>query len=239
MKSSKTVRLLLSSIIFTFLSNPAWARSDWAKDGWEMVSQKDEIKVFRKSFEGSSVKGVGGEAFVEAPISKILWVLMDHEHKNEWIDKFQKAYTIEELSPLVHIQYASFDMPFPVTDRDFVYRYEFSVDPEENAVVVDVKSERHPKAPEATSIGVRGEIINGRYILYPEGPNRTFVKAEYLADPKGYLPAWVVNLVQKQWPYKTLAGLRLQVQKPFVKEWDVYEQQLRPKLKLTNETRQN
>ncbi len=223
----------LTWIVFSVFSWTSWARSeDWTKDGWEPVSEKEGINVYRKSFEGSAVKGVGGEGLIEAPISKILWVLMDHEHKHEWIDKFQQAFTIEELSPLVHIQYASFDMPFPVTDRDFVYRYEFSVNPTDNAVVVDVKSVTHPKAPESTSVGVRGNILSGRYVLYPEGPNKTFVKAEYLADPKGHLPAWVVNLVQKQWPYKTLAGLRRQVAKPFVKEWDIYETQLRPKLKL-------
>lgn len=227
--------LLLTFFTFSLFSWTSWAKSDWTQDGWERVDQKEGISVYRKSVAGSSVKGVGGEAMIEAPISKILWVLMDHEHKNDWIDKFKTAFTIEEISPLVHIQYASFDMPFPVTDRDFVYRYEFSVNPEDNAVIVDVKSETHPKATPASSVGVRGEILSGRYILYPEGPNRTFVKAEYLADPKGYLPAWVVNLVQKQWPYKTLAGLRRQVAKPFVKEWDVYETQLRSKLKLASD----
>ena len=35
-------------------------------------------------------------------------------------------------------------------------------------------------------------------------------------DPKGALPSWVVNLVQKAWPMNTLKALRKQVKKPFV-----------------------
>jgi hypothetical protein len=97
-----------------------------------------------------------------------------------------------------------------------------------------VKSVEHPKAPAKDSIGVRGVILHGRYVLQPKGPNQTFVKAEYLADPKGILPTWVVNIVQKNWPYKTLAGLRKQVKKSFVQEWDVYTKVMKPKLKVAH-----
>ncbi len=203
---------------------------NWAKNGWEFLDEKDGIKTYRKSYATSPVKGVGGEAEIDAPISKILWVLMDHAHKSEWIDKFKEARTLEEVSPLVHIQYASFDMPFPVSDREFVYSYEFKVDPEINGVVVNVKSVDSPKAPPVADGDVRGEIVDGRYILIPHG-DKTFVQAEYLADAKGSLPTWIVNMVQKHWPYKTLAGLRAQVKKPFVKDWPNYETDLKPKLK--------
>lgn len=215
----------------TLLANPALGRGSWQADGWELLDQDNGIDVYRKSFPGSDVKGVGGEGLVKAPIAKILWVLMDHEHKPQWIDKFQSSYTIEELSPLVDIQYAAFNMPFPVKDRDFVYRYEFSVSPEQDAVIVAVQSVEHPSAPASKTIGVRGEIVKGRYILYPEGPEETRVIAEYLADPKGSLPSWVVNLVQRNWPSKTLINLRRQVGEPYVKDWEPYKLLLQAKMK--------
>ncbi|RZI55229.1 MAG: hypothetical protein EOP14_06870, partial [Pseudomonas sp.] len=183
------------------------------------------------SYPNSPVKGVGGEAIIDAPISKILWVLMDHEHKSDWIDKFKEAHTIEETSPLTHIQFAAFDMPFPVSDREFVYSYDFRVDTALNGIVVDVKSVESKKAPAVKEGAVRGEIVDGRYILIPQG-DKTFVQAEYLADAKGSLPVWIVNMVQKKWPYKTLEMLRVQVKKPFVKNWPIYENDLKPKLKL-------
>ncbi|RZA22911.1 MAG: hypothetical protein EOP10_14150 [Proteobacteria bacterium] len=204
---------------------------EWTDKGWEFVGEKEGIKTYLKNYANSPVKGVGGEAEIDAPIGKILWVLMDHEHKNQWIDKFKEARTIDEVSPLTHIQYASFDMPFPVSDREFVYSFDFSVDPKLNAVVVDVKSVDSPKAPAVTPGNVRGEIIDGRYILKPHG-DKTYVQAEYLADAKGSLPVWVVNMVQKSWPHKTLDNLRRQVKKDFVKSWNYYDSDLKPKLKL-------
>lgn len=225
--------LLGAALLGTYLcSFPVYADvKTWTDKGWEFMEDKDGIKTYRKSYANSPVKGVGGEAEIDAPIGKILWVLMDHEHKNQWIDKFKEARTIEEVSPLTHIQYASFDMPFPVSDREFVYTYDFRVDSELNAVVVDVKSVENPKAPPVADGDVRGEIVEGRYILKPMG-EKTFVQAEYLADAKGSLPIWIVNMVQKHWPYKTLNGLRSQVKKDFVKSWIFYESDLKPKLKL-------
>jgi hypothetical protein len=136
---------------------------EWTDKGWEFVDEKEGIKTFLKNYSNSPVKGVGGETEIDAPIGKILWVLMDHEHKNQWIDKFKEARTIDEVSPLVHVQYAAFDMPFPVSDREFVYSYDFRVDTQLNAVVVEVKSVESPKAPPVTEGDVRGEMLRALY----------------------------------------------------------------------------
>ncbi|MBC7531298.1 MAG: hypothetical protein H7318_06945 [Oligoflexus sp.] len=231
------IRNLLSGLILgsTLIAGICHAEvKQWTDKGWEFMEDKEGIKTFRKSYPDSPVKGVGGEAEIDAPIGKILWVLMDHVHKDQWIDKFKEAHTLEETSPLTHIQFAAFDMPFPVSDREFVYSYDFRVDAALNAVIVDVKSVESKKAPPVKDGSVRGEIVDGRYILIPHG-DKTFVQAEYLADPKGSLPAWIVNMVQKKWPFKTLAMLRLQVKKDFVKTWPIYESDLKAKLKVAAE----
>ena len=159
---------------------------------------------------------------INASPDKIIWVLMDHDHKDDWVDKFKDARTLENPSPTSSVQYAAFDMPFPVSDRDFVYAYDFSYDQAKNMILVSVKNAKHKGAPEKDTVGVRGEIIMGKYRLYPrKGGDKTFVEVEYLADPKGLLPTWVVDIVQKKWPYKTLKGLRNQVKKSFVKEHEL------------------
>ena len=39
-----------------------------------------------------------------------------------------------------------------------------------------------------------------------------------MADPRGSVAKWIVNLVQKDWPHKTIASLRRQVAKPDIKD---------------------
>ncbi|MFK8861925.1 START domain-containing protein, partial [Escherichia coli] len=90
--------------------------------------------------------------------------------------------------PASNIQYSSFDLPFPASDRDFVFRNDFTVDEKIRGVVIDVKSVNDKRSPEREGI-VRGEIVRGRYILIPLG-DKTLFQAEYLADPKGSIPVW-------------------------------------------------
>ena len=66
-------------------------------------------------------------------------------------------------------------------------------------------------------MGVRARLMFGRYTLIPKGRSATFVVVEMHTDPMGSIPSWLVNLVQKSWPLKTIQGLRSQVKKPFVR----------------------
>ena len=66
---------------------------------------------------------------------------------------------------------------------------------------------------------VRGEFTYGTFTLTSiEGGKKTRVLAEVLADPKGSVAKWIVNLFQKDWPHKTIESLRKQVAKPDIKD---------------------
>lgn len=235
----KTIRSFIIALLLmsgAYLPGNDFSPYDWSSDDWELVQIKDGITTYRKSFEDSSVTGVGGSALIEASPGKIIWVLMDHDHKDQWVDKFSTAKTLENPSPLSSIQYAAFKMPVLIDDRDFVYRYDFRFDAKIDAIVVDVKSTIHPNKPDEQAVGVRGEIVRGVYRLYSrDNGTKTFVEVEYLADPKGRLPKWIVNLVQRTWPHKTLEGLRRQVEKPFVQDHPIVTEELKQKMVRKND----
>lgn len=214
---------------FALLSySPEASAKDWSKENWEFLYEKNDIRVFRREDPQSDVKGVAGETTVDASPGKIIFLLMDHEHKGEWIEHFKEAHTVEDLPPSANIQYSQFSLPFPVTNRDFLVRNDFSIDPALKAMIVDIKSVPHAKEPERKGV-VRGEVIRGRFVLIPQG-DRTIIQAEYLTDPKGLIPNWLINILQKQWPYKTLEAMKAQLKKPFVKEWEPYTTYWKPKL---------
>ncbi|MFI5389926.1 MAG: hypothetical protein ACHQYQ_01090, partial [Bacteriovoracales bacterium] len=71
-----------------------------------------------------------------------------------------------------------------------------------------------PLAPKTT--GVRGELIESKYVLTPMGPSKTKLEVEIVCDPKGMIPTWLVNLIQKSWPRKTITALMKQLEKPDV-----------------------
>jgi hypothetical protein len=42
--------------------------------------------------------------------------------------------------------------------------------------------------------------------------------AEVMVDPRGSVPTFLVNMVQRSWPFQTLTALRKQVAKPDIKD---------------------
>ena len=93
-------------LIFTLclLSSSAFARFNWEGASWEKIKVEDGISVYGKAFPDSNVKGVGGAALIDASVEKIIWVLMDHEHKSQWVDRIMMSKTVEEPTPLQSIQ---------------------------------------------------------------------------------------------------------------------------------------
>ena len=49
----------------------------------------------------------------------------------------------------------------------------------------------------------------------PNGKTRIMV--EVITDPKGSLPAWLINLIQKDWPYNTISALKKRAKKGDIK----------------------
>ena len=65
----------------------------------------------------------------------------------------------------------------------------------------------------------------GYYKLTPiDGGRATLLEIELHSDPKGSLPAWVVNLFQKSWARETINAIRKQVKKPDLKTPPVFAQ---------------
>lgn len=183
-----------------------------AAGGWEKIDENDGITVFKKEIAGAKLHAFRGTAIVDAPMEKIMWVLADNAHRTEWVDRLKKSVILEKKSDYEFVVYQHFGSPAIISDRDFVYLAR-AYSRADGTAVLDINSVTHPKAP--PTVGVRGELKNSTYELKRQG-DKTHVDVSIVLDPKGALPAWIVNLVQKSWPMKTLSALREQVKKPFV-----------------------
>ncbi len=192
---------------------------------WEQFDQEDGIRMFRRDVPGSSIVALRGEGFIEAPITKVASVLADRKRSPEWIDRLVKTKVLRELSETEAINWNHIKTPTPLKDRDFVFKTVISTNPAKKQVVFSYYSVKDPLAPEYDAY-VRGSFQQGKFELtMGERTNRdgtktrgTIVVAEVIVDPRGSVPTFIVNMVQKSWPHKTLTALRRQVQKPDIKD---------------------
>lgn len=184
-----------------------------AGESWEHVSREDGVEVYRKEAANSPLVAFRGVTVMEAPLERILWVLADNEHRTEWIDLCAESRVLEQVSPYESVIYQRYALPWYLTDRDYVYRAK-AVRDADGTVRLSLASCEHPGAPE--TVGIRAQLIESSYVLTPLGAQRTRVSVEIHTDPKGLVPDWLVNVVQKSWPLKTLQGIRGQLRRPYV-----------------------
>lgn len=204
----KKISILMISMFLIFSAH--------AKTDWKQIKEKDGITVYKAKVPGSKIVAFKGKVIIDVAPTKVMWVLADRDHRKDWVDRLDRNRDLEVMSQKERVIYQSFKMPFLISNRDMVYKSVITKS-KSGTVTYDMFSVEHPKAPE--TIGVRVELIKSKYILKPLGKNKTEVQVEILSDPKGMLPKWLVNLIQKSWPLKTLRALRTQCFKPFVKHY--------------------
>ena len=180
---------------------------------WEPMYDTDGVKGSRGTVPDSKFYAFRGETTYDAQMERVLHVLMDNDRRTEWVMRLERCEVLEQPSEFEYVLYLAFDLPIPLSDRDYVYRGRVSRLPT-GQVVLSMSSEEHPEAPE--TVGVRANLVDSRYLLTPQDDGTTHVAVEIMTDPRGSIPAWLVNFIQRSWPVETLNGIRAQLDKPHV-----------------------
>lgn len=184
-----------------------------AGDDWELISEKDGFKVYRLEASGSGLVAFKGVKVMPAPVTKVAQVILDDdvEKKKEWIDMI-KDFQVIERGTLEAVTYSAYDLPWPLANRDYVIQSSIHIDNEAKQVTIALKSVEHAAAPQ--TIGVRADLTRSRFKLVPLSAVSTEVTAEIQTDPKGNLPKWLINLIQRRWPVNTLRKMEAQALRP-------------------------
>lgn len=183
-----------------------------AQGDWTLKLNKDGIKVYTKTKDGSPVKAIKAECELTAPLSALTAVLLDVNNSREWIYGTKNVSLLQQLSPTALIYYSEVDLPWPISNRDFIVQ--FSITQDSITKTVKAVSINKPDwLPRFKDI-VRVEQSYSEWLITPLGNDRLHVEYELRVDPGGCIPAWLVNMFATTGPYNTFQKLREQVKKP-------------------------
>jgi len=183
-----------------------WAQAKPTGAGWESLGDKDGVEVSRKTVEGSNLFAFRGEADLDIHIGTLITVLVDDDIGPEWVDMMNLSKMLRRESENVKIIHQGYDLPWPINDRDYVMREAATYDAESKVFTLDFTSIEDPLMPEQECC-VRAAAFRTYWRFQALGGNKTHVEVEVHTDPKGKLPAWLVNMIQKDWPRDTILGL--------------------------------
>jgi hypothetical protein len=205
---------------------------DWvhdARDGvkWEAKGTDDEIESFVGEVADSDYVAFKGAGPIDGPLAKVANVLIDTSRHHEWVPHFGGMRIVGEVSETEKIIYRHVTTPFIIDDRDFVVKAGISKDEASGHLLVDFASVRDARAPVVEG-KVRGVLHSSGYRMWPiDGGARTMVIFTIHVDPKGDVPAWIVNLFQDGYARTNLQNIREQAAKSDVVEHPKVKEEFR------------
>lgn len=170
---------------------------------WQKVFSRDGFEVFVADVPNSDFKAFRARGVVEGNITKYLTLYRNVEDMKDWSPKLIDKYAIAESSDIEAITYQADDIPWPAQDRDLILQNKLYLDKKNKMLKVltySVKLKNYPPNQRY----IRAEINWGVFSIKPLNPNQTYIDFMIHAEPKGSLPAWIVNQIQRKWPYKFL-----------------------------------
>jgi hypothetical protein len=199
-------------LLFLLFANCAMAQT---VDGWALKDNDDGVKIFTRDVENSKVKAIKVECQFDATLSQLVAALMDVKNSEEWLYHTSSNYIVKQVSPSDLYYYSMVEMPWPISNRDFIAHLIVSQDPVTKVVTINAPCI-------ADMVPVKSGVVriansNGKWVLTPV--NNGHVKVVYTlhADPGGSIPAWLTNLFVTQGPHQSFKKLKVHLQKPVYK----------------------
>ncbi len=193
-KVNKKNYKFFSVFLITLLIQPIFS--------WELKKEKNGVKVFTRSIEGSNFKEFKSVGVHSGSISSLISVLQDDSNFCNWFPDCKEFKLLKKPSRLERYQYMVVKAPFPVNNRDTIQHTVLNQDPVTKTVTINLSAspEIIPEVPGT----VRVPKSKGVWKFTPLDNNQVEVFFQLHSDPGGSLPEWVANIFVTETPLKAV-----------------------------------
>jgi hypothetical protein len=200
---------LIAALLYASLTSSSVSAVEFKNIKWELVRAGNGIDVYRGDTGQDGLYAAKGIGVVPASLAKVASVLLDPERRVEWFPDLISSYIVKTVSPNERFEYMAVRTPFPLANRDFIYRGKFTYDRETKTMVISFASEILAETPETNL--VRGRIVASAFTLRERSDGFTVLEHVAAINPRGYVPTWIVNLIQTNVPFNMISNLRFHV----------------------------
>lgn len=204
-------RLLPLAILLVAAATRAHAQPRIAMDApaWREASRGNGITIYSAAVEGTPIVPFKAVMTIPGTIEEVSAVLEDIPRRPEWISNFGASVLLDRPDDYTQSEYLRVAMPWPVQDRTALLKVSISVEGDGAVATIAAESiERHPG--DTLPRHVRAQVYASTFQMRQAGPNVEVATLVFI-DPRGRVPAWVVNFFTSRVARSTLEGLRRQV----------------------------
>lgn len=173
-------------------------------DGWELKKESGSIKVFTIDQPDSSFQAFKAVATLDAPIENLMAVMVNPQSCVEWVHNCSESYAFGDGDFHDRYAYSVNDMPWPVTDRDYVLRIRTHGEGTDGDIIMDLNAV--PERRDAEDDYVRVDRSDTLYRFTPMGDQTRMVWVQH-TEPNGSIPGWLVNSLLVDIPVRSMEQL--------------------------------
>lgn len=205
MPSSFSIKKLNLVIIIFFIlisTGPLYA----AEYPWQLKTTKEGISVYTRKVEGSAILEFKATVTVDAPLAKIIPIFEDEKRLVSWYYQCTHSELIKDEGPQDKILYIVLHLPWPVAERDSVFRRSQSTDKKNSSVSYSIHA--LPGLLPVKKGKIRVLMINSVWRFTPLPDGKTEIYFQQHSNPGGSIPAFIVNELAVDTPLNSLKSLR-------------------------------
>lgn len=184
------------------------AKSAFAAE-WELRREEQGIKVYTRPVEGSPVFEFLGETVINVPVEKAAALYEDTEKLTQWFHRCKDARLLHQEEPDVRIIYFAADLPWPLHDRDGVYR-QIKTTERDGTIRFQLSALKEGHAEQPHRVRVR--FLDSEWSFSPAPGNKTEVRYRMHTETGGFIPPVLTNRFTVSLPFKSLRNLKRQLE---------------------------
>ncbi len=172
---------------------------------WTLARQENGITVHTRPVADSGIDEFRGVIEIDVSAEQVLALVRDSDRFKEWFPNTPESKLLDRDGAVSH-QYSVMDAPWPVSDRDNVFRSVMSRD--ESTGTIELAITASPDHYPEQDGRVRVRHARGSWRFEPLGPTRTRITFQMHLDPGGGVPEWLTNARVVDSPFEALTNLR-------------------------------
>ena len=171
---------------------------------WFEIYEEDNITI-KTIKDAEGVMPFKAEGEIKHSISKIVSALKDYQNKHQWSPKLKSVKMHDEKEQKeTYIFSEYYKTPWPASDREFLLKGHIkNIKP--GLVSFEASSVDIPNL--MNNDHVQAQVHKLNVLLEKVSENVTRITFEFYGDLGGWIPTWLMNVIQKKWPLRFIQGL--------------------------------
>ncbi len=173
---------------------------------WQQKINKAGVQVSTRRVAGSPVLEFKGEVIVNAPLAQVVAFYEDPLQLPRWFYQCVDFQIVSIKNSQEQIFYFVIHLPWPVAERDAVFKRVKSMDATSGAIIYTLSAlpDRLPQRKDR----VRTPYLKTQWVFMSQGDGSTKVLFQQHSDAGGSIPAFIVNKLVVDIPFNSLKNLR-------------------------------